>query len=401
MGNIFDKATTWLTAGAGYKSGQMYPYKPLKKAYYNFARGSAANERTECGALKSKEAHMPIYHYIDSEPYMLLEPSKTNVHTAHSTYSTYYGNTVAYDQTADPFGVIRASKFTATTETQPRGESSISPVGNTKYTYSVFFKYVNTDYVGLSAYTIASDHNAVFNITTGVVVSTYACTAKIEPYTDGWYRCSITYTTPASPSIHYYKLHVSSASNASIASIGDSVYFFGVQHETGDLSSYIFTDGSAASRALSYGGRLDNAETVSIPSGIGAIYLDWIPTDLTNGNYCSIGSTTSDHRILLGAEGGALKWYYVVSGSAYASGLGGSVGTRYKMLHLFGNGKSRIYINGELVGNATTQTGFPSVDRISFGSVDYTEQPLFGYVKDFAVFNQFLTPAEAVALTTI
>ena len=63
----------------------------------------------------------------------------------------------------------------------------------------------------------------------------------------------------------------------STASIGDSVYFFGIQHETGDLSSYIFTDGSAASRALSYGGRRDNAETVSIPSGIGGIYLDWIP----------------------------------------------------------------------------------------------------------------------------
>lgn len=401
MANIFDKATAWLTAGVGYVAGQVYPYKPLKRAYFNFARGSAAAERTECGNLKQLEAHMPKYHYIDGEPWMLLEPAATNLHSAHSTFVTYYGNTANYDQIADPFGRIRASKFTATTTDQPRGESSISPVANTKYTFSLFFKRINTDYVGLSAYTIQTDHNAVFNIATGTVVSTTGCTAAIEPFIDGWYRCSITYTLGSSPSIHYYKMHVSTASNPYTASIGDAVYFFGGQLETGVLSSYIFTDGAQASRSLDYGGRLDNAETLTIPYGVGAMYLDWIPTELSGGNYCSVGSTDGNHRILLGAEGGTLKWYYVYNGAHYNGSISATVGTRYKILHLFGNGKSRVYVNGSLVVDSTTTTSYPAVDRISFGSVDYTSQPLRGYVKDFAIFNQLLTPAEAVSLTTI
>lgn len=402
MGKILDKATMWFTAGAAYAAGRMHPYKPLRNAYFNIERSSSATTRTNCGNLKTETNNIPQYHYReDGTPWLLLEPAATNLHDSYYLFSQEYSNTRQDNVDSDPFGLIRASRLIATTTSQPRFEGNISPVANTKYTWSIFFKRYNTDYVAISTYTIASDHYAHFNIANGTIISTYASTAKIEAYADGWYRCSMTYTLPSNPTIHYRKIHVSTSTLPYEANIGDGVTYFGPQLEVGELSSYILTLGSSSSRALTYGGRFTNGEYTIDSTGVGGIYLDWIPTDLTDGNYCSIGSTSGDHRILLGAEGGQLRWYYVVNGAAYAGGLGGTIGTRYKILHLFGNGKSRVYVNGVLATNTTTQTTFPSVDRINFGSVDYQSQPLRGYVKDFAVFNQFLTPAEAVSLTTI
>ena len=97
---------------------------------------------------------------------------------------------------------------------------------------------------------------AIFDVANGTVTHTFGTgspTAKIEgPFFNGWYRCSLTYTTASTQ--NYINIQLGVAQNGTTVSYaGDgssSIAVWGIQHEVGSFStSYIRSmDGATATR---------------------------------------------------------------------------------------------------------------------------------------------------------
>ena len=129
------------------------------------------------------------------------------------------------------------------------GDASLYKVGgeittsnSTVYTLSIFAKVpsTNTHVVGVRIRTYNDNHSATFNLLTGTIVGTAegTTTNRIEAYPNGWYRCSITFTsgTDGNQGVQFYMSNPSNntAMNDSNAN-GEEIYYWGAQMEAGSF----------------------------------------------------------------------------------------------------------------------------------------------------------------------
>jgi len=161
---------------------------------------------------------------------------------------------------------------------------TVTVATSTAYTFSVFAKADQLSWVALQArnFTTPSNGQAFFNLSDGTVGTTdTGYTASVQDFGNGWYRCSITFTTDASDTSGALDIRAATAdTNAACDLDGtSSILVYGAQFEAGPTpSSYIPTVGSTVERA---------AETLTIP----AANLPW-PTPnvigeelVTNGTF--------------------------------------------------------------------------------------------------------------------
>jgi len=206
---------------------------------------------------------------------LLVEESRSNYFT-QSIISNWSGTPINGTKTGSagisPDNTNTATLLEATaTDSQTRIENGGQRTPGTTYTLSCFCKAGTVDYCTFGLYELtdgAKNFQANFYLTgEGTVTYDVNCDATITPYTNGWYRCTmtITLTAGASYSGSSWKLGVCNHPTAYYAAdIGDNVYFWGAQLEVGAFpTSYIPTSGSTATR---------NPDTVTMT---GDNFSDW------------------------------------------------------------------------------------------------------------------------------
>ena len=215
---------------------------------------------------------------------LLVEEQKTNMLTwsANTLGGGWWADQAYLQSTA-----IQAPDGSATVAKLNEGTSSVGYrimrhdggafAANTVYTASIFMKAAETTYaanVGLGWYDPSGSGQfayANFNVNTGAVLQYgegYAngawanslVNAAVVPYANGWYRCSLTFTTGANTggSIRVGLNYFSSPGGNS-----NGVYVWGGQAEQGyTATSFIYTSGSTSTRvqddAKIDGGNLQN-----------------------------------------------------------------------------------------------------------------------------------------------
>lgn len=107
-------------------------------------------------------------------------------------------------------------------------------------TASVFYKNVDRQYAGIHVGNTLA-HTSTFDLVNGVVVAATAnlVNATIEPYPNGWFRCSISWRAEDNgTTIAYFYLSPNTGLYTSYPASGKSVLIFGAQVVAGGLAPY-------------------------------------------------------------------------------------------------------------------------------------------------------------------
>ena len=372
-------------------------FKPLP---FSFSRASSATVVNKAGLIETVGSGEPRIDFSnDAKGALLLEPTRSNLITYSNDFSNAYWSKSNLSVTSgfnSPDGTLNADKLVENTSTGVHQVYRLSANSNTTYSISIFAKKGERDKFRIN---IGNDtHYADFNLSNGTIINQIGATttSKIDLISNGWYRCSISYTeSTGAPTYNLYRL-LDNNGNASYQGDGTSgIYIYGAQIEAGSYAtSYIPTQGSAVTRVAESNVL---ATTISLDNDF-ALFWE--------------GSVFEDDIMLYG--GGNLGWYmnytYTLgriildesSGrkiQAYISpSISANVKTKILIRRL--NGVHSVFANGiKLTSNISVNSN----TNLSLSSMfwSYTSTFLKGLkVNNSQVFKIPLTDSEAIALTT-
>lgn len=232
----------------------LHLYKKNRLA--NVLSGTLSVSRTTAGTFKdmhqqvnSENADFPR----ESDNGWLLEPARTNICLQSEDFSTTWAQsnlTLSLDATAAPDGATTADQLIESAGASVKDISQTITVANaTEYTLSVYAKANSRDYIYLQD--IANSGNgAYFNLTTGAVgTADPGIVAKIEPFINGFYRCSIQSTSSSTSGGIKIQLADADEGGSYTGDGSSGAYVWGAQPElSGFETSYIKTTTIAVAR---------------------------------------------------------------------------------------------------------------------------------------------------------
>ena len=425
-----------LIVPARFKSGKLYSQIPTSGAGdFTVTRATNATRVNASGFIESVASGIPRLDYFSSDgtvgcPALLVEPSGSNLAKYSEQFDTVTsgwtaaglqtitGNTTA---TLDPAGGNTADLIVATTGTtthniRPNSNNLPAFVSGTTYTYSVFAKATSATsgfvqlYFGDIVFSPVGPYaNFQLSGNGAVTTGTYSA-ASIQPFGNGWYRCSITATAAANGVVTAPFMPILASGTARAGTFAgngvDGVYLWGAQLETGSVAtSYIPTTTAAVTR---------NADVILVSGAVsgsigqteGTLYAEVDVRNFANaGIFFSISDGTSSNRVQvykftdskiyadrISATQSALT---SISTSALTTGI-------YKLAFAYKTGDSALFINGVQIGSTALQTfTMGALTKVNVGTRFDNTQFLNDRILDAALYTTRLSNAELAALTSL
>lgn len=391
-------APTLVLDHAGAAGGQ-YRANNVDKTFselHTFTRASIATRVNSSGNIETvaSGAHRLDHDKDGNRIGLLVVVPRTNLFTRsaefdHADWSKARA-TVDADATTSPDGGTNADRLGDNNSTGSNSVLLTSPAitvaTSTQYTYSLFAKADQLSWVKLHliSFTTPANGGAFFNLSAGTIGTTDAgYTASIKDYGNGWYRCSITFTTDAVDTSGNARVFLADADGDTTVDLDgtSSVFIWGAQFEAGAFpTSYIPTTTVAVARA---------AETsVSATSGwnhsetAGSLY--WVGTpnhtpDATTGELIlfSLNDGTTNEVIEAYADTSANVRFRVTVGGVdqcdIDSGVNAVGGTELKIAVAWAANDFVISVNGASVVADTGGT-LPTVTQLEPCENGHTKQ---------------------------
>jgi hypothetical protein len=347
-------------------------------------------------------------------PSLLLEPQRTNL----ALYSEQFDNaawqknnlTITANNLVSPDGYTNADTALETT-TNGFHDLLQSPslTSGTTYTLSSFVKAAGRDYCYLFLSDGTTPAAVKFDLATGVVLGTALgspVSSKIENYGNGWYRCSIVYTSAATATGTLAVSAINSPALSLSAYAGDitkGIAVYGAQLEAGSYpTSYIPTLGSSVTRLA------DAASKTGISSLIGqtagTIYWEFEFTTSAAANHEALlnidnGSFGNTIYISKGTAGAIAAEMYTGSVVQASFSLSSQPVGTYKCAFGYENNNTAFFINGVQVGATDTSCSVPTTSRIQLGNGILG--PSTDGTKTVALYTTRLSNSELAQLTAL
>ena len=346
---------------------------------------------------------------VQSCPSLLLEPASTNLITYSEDFSNAawikLNSTITSNSIVSPNGTLNADKIV---ESATIGGHSISfnHTSSANMSFSVFVKLGERTFVQLQALGVGST-DCIFNLSDGTIVSTESgATANIKDYGNGWYRCSISYTSTGTnnPAIKIY--------NNSDSYQGDGtsgIYIFGAMLEESSYStSYIPTlSGASQTRTI------EICEKTGLTNYIGqtegTMYWEGKFQDAQNPILMQIVPSSANYQSSIYIEFN--KASNTIRLNIYDSGVlqtafstAATPETKYKIALAYKQNDIQGYVNGVSIGSSTIATIQSGLDKLLIGSlVAYPTNNAFVGSKTTGVrlYQTRLTNAQLQTLTTL
>jgi hypothetical protein len=320
-------------------------------------------------------------------------------------------NTIGNADTA-PDGTTTAVKLVESTGAPTHYTYGVIYSDATNKTHSVFLKAGNRTkvrlFIGVSAVgdgagadfdLSAGTAGAYFNFSPGSYTPTGDPTIKAYP--DGWYRCSISVTTPASPHVGYVQ---PLGNDGSPIFTGDptqpSCYVWGPQMEVGPApTSLIPTLGASVTRAAD----LLRVETSAYPHSAtaGTLIIAAILRSARSGHLLNLSDNTSDERFAVYEDIGSVQFYIGDGGVMQANVVAGgfTAGTPLKAGFAWAANDIAAVKNGGTV-NTDASASLPTVSRLRIGNSESDTQPVHALISQITYVPRRMTNAELQAATS-
>jgi hypothetical protein len=404
--DLYDKASLSLFS-SGVKAGKAYSILPINgNGDFDIIRSTTKTRTNGVGLIETVAANVPSLNYdtIGGSPSILIEPQRTNL----AIFSQNIDN-IAWTQTQSSVivdthisidGNLNADTLVSTA-TNFSLMFQVYSLDIKTYTYSIFAKKINLDFVVLkmdsSPFGFVS---AWFNISNGTIGTVGSgLVANIQSYINGYYRLSITFTMPSAGN-QKISPHIALGNNSTATSINSSTIFFGAQLEEGSFAtSYIPTLGSAVTRnqdvlnktgISSLIGQTEGAIVIEIlPSELGSISLN----DGSNLNVVKLFLNKSTNIIELQIRAGGL-----VAVGLYGNSL--NLTKLNKIAILYKSGNNSIWANGIKLNTFIANYVFSNLlSFLEFRSPTGGEV-LFCKLNSIQLYKTALTDAECITLTS-
>jgi hypothetical protein len=349
-------------------------------------------------------------------PSLLVEPAATNLTVRSQEFDNASwtklnlnafgsGSVANTSGTLDPYGTNVADYIQENTAAAAHSLIAVfaGNVSGTTYTFSVFAKAAERNIINLFN-NGGGDGSANFNLTTGVATLTTGVSASIENYGNGWYRCSLTYTSTATGN-HNIQIRMCDASgNVSYTGTGTSgLTVFGAQLETGSIAtSYIPTVAATVTRNADV--VVDTAVSGLVGQTQGTIYAELNATNFSDGaRILTISNGTVDNSISLQKQSSSRLRAVVTTASGSVvdiSTASGLVAGTYKIAFAYAANDFVLYVNGTQIGTDTSGTA-PATSRVNLGSGATDANQVNDRISAAAIYTSRLTNAELASLTTL
>jgi hypothetical protein len=380
-------------------------FKPMP---LSFSRASSATVVNQSGLIETVGSGTPRIDFLgNTKGALLLEPTRTNYVPNSENMSAWnlqanIINSLNTDVIA-PDGTLNGWK--ASRNINSNGYTYMTGVGlstNTIYTASIWLKAYDVTICDAVVFNFHpnsfTSNSTTFSFETGIASGD----GKVEKYSNGWYRLSL--TSISNSTIGYFDIGLQPYLNGSNnwgGQDGDTLFYaYGTQLEQGSYAtSYIPTSGQS-------GGVTRVAESNILGSPISLdnnFSLFWdglvLESDImlygsgTNAWYMNYETVTG--RIILDepTSGGRKIQAYL--------GSGAPAGIKTKILLIRDGGVHSVFANGTKL---TANISVNSTSTLSLSSMFWAFSSSFNKglkVNDSQIFKIALTDAEALALTTI
>ena len=402
--SLFDDASLVLTPN-GYKASKLYSIKPTSGlGDMVVTRNTTATRVNSAGLIENVAINVPRLDYppLGGCPRILVEPLRTN----NILYSEQFDN-VYWDKslvTITPNAAVAPDNNTTADKFIPNTTNSVHSISKTglasnAYTFSVFAKAGGE--TNFSMWLRGASVRAEFNLSNGTIAVNTATSAKIEPYPNGWYRCSVFDSTPGT-TVHIY----GRGGGAFAGNNVDGFFLWGAQVEAGsNATSYIPTVAASVTR---------NADVISktgvsslIGQTEGTIFIDAQITNFADAaqSFITISDGTINNRVELRKSSSS---QIILEGAASTGTFPGftlssvTVG-RYKIAVAYKTGDTALFINGAQVGSTSANAfAFTSLTNIVVGAnATGSTRFLNDRINLATVFPTRLTNAQLATLTTL
>jgi hypothetical protein len=344
-------------------------FKPLPFTYTGAGKGTRVNKE---GLIEVVENDRPRIDYKDSEDgVFLLEKAATNLVTYSEDFSQWSkvnGVVVTDNFTTSPDGTQNASKLVFDGTNLGRLELAVSASGTN--TQSVYLK----------------TESGTQNVSIGAGSSDLT----EHTITDQWVR----YTHTGAG--NYPRILCNDAT---------TIYAWGCQYESGNLSSYIPTQGSASTRVAETANGSGNSEVFNSEQGV--LFADILPSTFTDVapnfyKFISLSDGTSTNRLLLGITSASkLSITMVTSGGNTAFTEKTISQQNLKVAINWDANYLTAYLNGfKFSTPLSVVSNFAANSLKSLNFNTPTSYPFYGKTKEIAYYDEVLTDLELETLTS-
>jgi hypothetical protein len=356
--------------------------------------------------------------YSSGSGALLVEPQRTNLITYSSSFDNadWYKDNVSnsVNSVISPSGIQDADSILENTSNATHTTyNRVSMTSGQPYTQSCFFKANGRNRVIMQIFDNATQYgNGIFDLNTGVVVASSGG-ATIQEYENGWYRCTITGTSPAT-GLGYCVIglcedtyNVPSVFPTYAGNASKGVYAWGFQTELGSYpTSYIPTTSASVTRNADSIGKNPCTQAESAKTWFADADLSYL--QINGSNSCMVltirgGSYEGYFRYFVNNQ---LHFQYTNPTSSVDIALSNAIPTnttkRLKMAARIEDNNFAFYVNGVQIGTNVVATKATGLNILELGNYSNIAQyQLSDGINAIALWDEALTNTQLAQLTTL
>jgi len=375
---------------SAYKASTFYTPIPIDgEGDFTFTRSTVGTRMNKDGLIEEVAANVPRLDYLKDKncPTLLLEGASTNLIIYSEDLSQSYWNEGGQIRTLS--GVSPSGGLAYLVEKGTQGYMATGSIvvtdGNT-YTISAWLKSDNNSTVLIRFQELGGDFTSYFS--------------KTITLTNEWVRYEVSGVkgVDGNPARFVFD---------SIQD-GESFYAWGVQVEENEVAtSYIETTGVAVARGTD---NCTNALSSTLYKGMeeqGSLYFSFYNIqDKLSFKGLSLSNSSNSNRVLLRQNGKTDITAYILNSTGTKALLSYIINPDkgfYKVCFIWEQDNCRLYVDGVLRSQDLTvdlTSSLPYTD-FSYDGGSGSSDLLTGRHKELRLYNEVLTEAEAIELTTI